>query len=611
MNDPGHRRETLGNSPFIRNSCVVSLQPRLRIMSVPAPGPVRVNERSQSLGKAACMSRNEPETTPNSDDRLCLGHLWFDRDKGELRDAGGNLVDLRNQSIEVLAALAARPMETVRKDDLIAAVWPDVAVTDDSLVQCIGDIRRALGSAGRNCIQTVRRRGYRLVPTDPRSKADTVVETSAWRKSRGVAVSFTVAALLVLGVALYAAFRVYGTSATTVHPDRPVIVVLPFKNINQDPGQEYFIDGLTEDITTDLSRVSGLFMISSASSFALRDSDATPDEMARELGADYYLTGSVRRDARRVRVTASLNERASGEIVWADRYDRDIGGIFDLQDDVSRSVVSALAIQLPADEQVQFEQAQTIDPEAYELVLRGLAPLRTFTESGILEAREYFQRAIRVDPGYARAHANLALTYGTSILFRLGDMPAEQEAALEHAELAVSLDPRLPQAQFALAVVLLSRQRHDQAIAAAREAIRLDPNYADGYAVLAQTLAFGGDKTDALASIRMAKARSPRYTFSYLWVEGHILFQLRRYDQARKLLEEVVARNPAMFLGNLTLAATYGHLGLMDEADWIALELMAVAPDISAFEEGRSLPYRNEEDRAHYVEGLLLAGLPE
>lgn len=557
------------------------------------------------------MSRNEPETRPKSDERLCLGDLWFDRGKGELRDAEDNLVDLRNQSTEVLAALAARPMVTVRKDDLIAAVWSDVAVTDDSLVQCIGDIRRALGPAGRDCIQTVRRRGYRLVPTNPGPKADALTAPPASRNGRGMAMSFMGAALLVMGVALLAAFRVYGPDETAVRPELPVIVVLPFANTNDDPGQEYFIDGLTEDITTDLSRVSGLIMISSASSFALRDTEATPDQTARELGADFYLTGSVRIDARRVRVTASLGDTTSGEIVWADRYDRDIGGIFDLQDDVSRSVVSALAIRLTADEQLQFEQSQMIDPEAYELLLRGLAPLRTFTEGGILEAREYFRRAIEVDPEYARAHANLALTYGTSILFRLGDMSAGQEAALEQAELAVSLDPSLPQAQFALAVVLLSRQNHDQAIAAAREAIRLDPNYADGYAVLAQTLAFGGDKTDALASIRMAKARSPRYTFSYLWVEGHILFQLRRYDEARTLLEEVVARNPAMFLGNLTLAATYGHLGLMDEADWIALELMAVAPDISAFEEGRFLPYRNEEDRAHYVEGLLLAGLPE
>ena len=557
------------------------------------------------------MSRNEPETRPKSDERLCLGSLSFDRGKGELRDADGKLVDLRNQSTEVLAALAARPMETVRKDELIAAIWSDVAVTDDSLVQCIGDIRRALGPSGRDCIQTVHRRGYRLVPTDPGPTTDTAAATSAPRTGRASAVSLALAALLVLGAALYAAYRTYHAAGSAIQPSLPVIVVLPFANTNEDPTQEYFIDGLTEDITTDLSRVSGLIMISSASSFALRDTDAVPEDMARDLGADFYLTGSVRLDGRRVRVTASLRDTTSGEIIWANRYDRDIGGIFDLQDDVSRSVVSALAIQLTTDEQVQFEQTQMVDPEAYELLLRGLAPLRTFTEGGILEARRYFQRAIEVDPDYARAHADLALTYGTSILFRLGDMPAGQPEALEQAMLAVSLDPSLPQAQFALAVVLLSRQSHDEAIAAAREAIRLDPNYADGYAVLAQTLAFGGNKTDALAAIRTAKTRSPRYTFAYLWVEGHILFQLRRYDEARASLEEVVARNPAMFLGNLTLAATYGHLGLSEEMDWIVFELLTLAPDISAFEEGRSLPYRDEGDRAHYVEGLLLAGFPE
>lgn len=228
-----------------------------------------------------------------------------------------------------------------------------------------------------------------------------------------------------------------------------------------------------------------------------------------------------------------------------------------------------------------------------------------------MEARDYFRRAIEVDPDYARAHANLALTYGTSLLFRLGDHSASQDKALEEAELAVSLDRRLPQAQFALAVVLLSRQRHDEAIEASREAIRLEPSYADGYAVLAQTLAFGGNKHEALASIQSAKELSPRYTFAYLWVEGHILFQLRRYDEAREVLEEVVARNPAMLLGRLTLAATYGHLGLEEEADWLAMELLTLSPDLSAFEEGAALPYRTRQDRAHYVEGLLLSGIGE
>ncbi len=560
---------------------------------------------------SALLSRNEAEIITKLPERLWLGTRWFDPIARELREADGTSIDLRRQSIDVLAYLAERHGKIVGKEDLVSDIWSDVAVTDDSLVQCIGDIRRALGPEGRDCVQTVRRRGYRLVSSGREPNVDDPSKShSKWGKLRAVAMVFGALLGLVAVLVNYQPGNRIGPDAAHV-PARPVIAILPFSNHEEDPEQQYFVDGLTEDIATDLSRVSGLSMISSASTFAMRDAEGTSVEIARNLGADYALTGTTRRDKRRVRVTATLTEVSTGQTIWADRYDRDIGGIFDLQDDVSRAVASSLAIRLTNDEQADFDRRETIDSDAYDLLLRGLRPLRTFTEDGIREARGYFERAIELDPDYARAHANLALTYGTSILFRLGETSASQDLALEEAELAVSLQPRLPQAQFALSVVLLSQHRHDTAIAAAREAIRLEPSYSDGYAVLAQTLAFGGDKLEALAAIRTAKQLSPRYTFAYSWVEGHILFQLRRYQEAGAILEDVVSRNPAMLLGRLTLASTYGHLGLAEEADWHAMEILTLSPDISAFDEGNALPYRNKEDRAHYVEGLLLAGITE
>ena len=552
------------------------------------------------------MSRNDSEIWTKSGRLIRLGRLLFDPETRELRE-GDRPVELRKQSSEVLAFLTARPMETVGKDELIEAIWAGVSVTDDSLVQCIGDIRRTLGPAAKDCIQTVPRRGYRLVPSAPQPHPESVL--SRPRALLPLALAVVVAAMLGVGAFLYIGSEADRAQTTTI--DRPVVAVLPFIDKSQDPGQKFFIDGLSEDLATDLSRISGLMMISSASSFAAHDPNLSPEEIARSLGANFVVTGNVRRDGRRVRITATLVDVATGASIWADRYDRDIGGIFELQDDVSRSITSALAIQLTLDEEALFARQQTVVGDAYDLVLRGLAPLRTFTDTGIREARDYFRRAIEIDPDYARAHANLALTYGTSIIFRLGDDSASKEVALQEAQLAVDLEPRLPQAQFALAVVLLSERRHDQAIDAAREAIRLDPSYADGYAVLAQTLAYGGNPVEALSAIRTAKKLSPRFTFTYLWVEGNIFFQLRRYDEARAVLEEVVNRNPAFLQGYLTLAATYGHLGMTDEADWISIELAALAPDLSAFAEGKAAPYRVEGGRAHYVEGLLLAGLPD
>ena len=206
---------------------------------------------------------------------------------------------------------------------------------------------------------------------------------------------------------------------------------------------------------------------------------------------------------------------------------------------------------------------------------------------------------------------NLALTYGQAIVFRLGGDPSSRATALREAERAAELDATIPQTQFALAVVHLSARNHDKAIEAARRSVLLDPSYADGFALLAQTLAYGGDLKAALTAIRSAKALNPRYTFAYLWVEAHILFQLRRYEDARAILEEVIERNPAFLVGHLTLAATYGHLGMSEEADWLEAEILTMSPEISAQAEGDSAPYREERDRVHFVEGLHLAGIPE
>lgn len=552
------------------------------------------------------MSRNQSEIWTKSSGVLSLGAFSFDLEQRELRDAKGQPVALRRQSADVLAELARNPESTISKDALIDAVWGATAVTDDSLVQCIADIRRTLGPDARDCLRTIPRRGYRLDPT--------AVVLATQHRFRGTRAIVTGLALTVIVAA--ALFLLRAGDAPVWTPagpplDRPTIAVLPFANMGGDPDRLYFSDGLTEDLTTDLSRFSGLRMISSASSFAYRDSGLTPDAIARELGASHLITGSVRRDGRRIRINAELTEAASGANIWADRYDRDIGDIFDLQDDVTQAIVTALAVELTTSEELRLEQQLHINPDAYDLLLRGLPPLRRLTEEGNAEARRYFRRAIEIEPDYARAHANLALSYGQAIVFRLGDDPSSRAIALREAERAAELDATIPQTQFALAVVQLSARNHDLAIEAARQSIRLNSRYADGFAVLAQTLAYGGDLEEALSAIRTAKELNPRFTFAYLWVEGHILFQLRRYEDARAILEEVVERNPAFLVGHLTLAATCGHLGMSEEADWLKAEILTMSPAISAQAEGDFAPYREQADRANFVEGLRLAGIPE
>lgn len=543
-----------------------------------------------------------------SDETLQLGRLRFDPRAQELLDAEGRPVELRRQSLEVLAELARNPGQTLSKGALIESVWGDTAVTDGSLVQCIADIRRTLGGEGRHCIRTVPRRGYRLDPSTTAAQPGVLYLL----RRRPYAVAAVVA--LVLALAIIALMRGDGITQEPVAagvPAHPTIAVLPFENLSEDPEQRYFSDGLTEDLTTDLSRISGLRLISRASSFTYRDSSLAPRDIAEELGASHFVSGSVRRDGRRVRINATLTEVSSGANLWANRYDRDIGGIFTLQDDVTRAISAALAVELTVSEDERIRRQRSIDPDAYDLLLRGLEPFRTFTPEGTELARSYFRRAIEIDPDYARAHANLSLSYARTVIFRLEPDEQAIDWALRQAELAASLDASVPQVQFALAVAHLAARNHDAAIAAARRSIELDRSYADGYAVLAQTLAFAGELEEALPAIRTAKTLSPRYLFDYLWVEGHILFQLRRYEEARAILEEVTERNPAFLVGHLTLAATLGYLGDTEEVDWRVFEILALSPDISAADEGALAPYRRDADRRHFVKGLQLAGLPD
>ena len=554
-------------------------------------------------------SQNHTEEFMKSDETVRLGTRVFHKENQELVDSNGKPVDLRLQSLQVLSVLAALPGETVSKTTLIESIWGDIAVTDSSLVQCIADIRRALGKDGRDCIQTVPRRGYRLQPTSDKGRIPAPAN-----RSIGTVMIAAVAALVVVvwGISIAVPPTAEEPSTETATAEIPTLAVLPFTNMSGDPDQLYFSDGLTEDLTTDLSTISGLRMISRVSSFSYRETNMAPRDIAVDLGATHFVTGSVRRDGQRVRINATLSDAWTGTNVWAERYDRELATIFELQDDVTRAIATALQVQLTSgEEEERLSRNRTIDPDAYELLLRGLVPFRAFTAEGTAEARRYFRRALEIEPDYARARANLALSYARSVVFRFAIEEDAIEIASRQAALAVALDENLPQVQFALAVTHLAARNHEAAIEAAKKTVQLEPSYADGYAVLAQTLALGGDLNAALDAIQTAKALSPRHLFDYLWVEGHILFLMRRYEEAQIILEEVIERNPAFLTGYLTLAATYGHLGDIENADWLAAEILTLSPNVSASEEGDHAVYRNEKDREHFVQGLVLAGLPE
>jgi adenylate cyclase len=394
--------------------------------------------------------------------------------------------------------------------------------------------------------------------------------------------------------------------------DKPSVAVLPFTNISDDPAQEYFVDGMTEDLITDLSKLSGLFVIARNSVFTYKGKAVKVQQVAEELGVRYVLEGSVRRGGGKVRINAQLIDARRGTHIWADRYDRDMVDVFALQDEITGTIVSALAIKLSSEDEARRERRKQISPDAYDMLLRGNQHLQQFTAQGMAEARELYAKTIELDARYARAYANIAFTHSLDLLF--GWSPNREESirqGMAAVERALALDDRIPQAHFAMSNMRSAQLRNSEAIAASRRAIEVDPNYADAHAQLAGNLTYGGRPDEALESIATGMRLNPRYSAVYLWIQGRALFLLGRYAQAVAVLEEAVERNTGFDQPRLALAATYATMGRLDDARWEAEEILALRPDFSLLTESREKPFVRDQDRKRYIDGLRRAGLPD
>lgn len=404
-------------------------------------------------------------------------------------------------------------------------------------------------------------------------------------------------------------------SATSSGPavsssDRPSIAVLPFDNLSGDPGQDYFSDGMTEDLITDLSQVSGLFVLARNTAFTYKGRAVNVRDVGRELGVKYVLEGSVRKSGDRVRINAQLIDAKTGGHLWANRFDRKLTDVFALQDDVVQKIVEALAITLKAGEKARLTSASQVNPEAYDTLLRGLEKFRRFSRETNIEAREFFEQAIALDPKFARAHADLALTYALAAeqhWTREADKSAQ--LALKIANDALALDSSVTQVHFVLSVVYRTLRRIDESTSAARQAIAFEPNYADGHAVLAISLNVGGSPKQGLAAIRQATKLNPRKPFFYVWTEGQSHYLLGNYEEAARLLEQVIVSNPQFPAAHKLLAATYIELGRVEDAKWAAAELLTIATEFNLASEKASAPYTDEAVRLRYIENLRKAGV--
>jgi adenylate cyclase len=393
--------------------------------------------------------------------------------------------------------------------------------------------------------------------------------------------------------------------------DAPGIAVLPFDNMSGNPEEDYFSDGITEDLITDLSQVSGLFVIARNTMFTYEGKAVKVQDVARELGVRYVLEGSVRRAGDRIRVNAQLVDARDGHHLWAERFDREMTDVFALQDEVTQRIVSALAVKLTTDEEARLSSAAAVHPEAYDVLLRGLERYRRYSRETNDEARQFFERAIALDPQFARAYADLALTYYLDALFGWASVDQSIRQAQEAGQAALALDQFLPQVHFALSDVYRIQKRHDDAIAEARRAVELDPNYADGYAVLGLSLIYSGRHQEGLEATQKAMRLNPRHPFFYVHNLGHAHFLMGRYEEAISAFEKVLESNPHFPGAHLLLAAAYGQLGRVEDAEWEAAEVLTLLPQFSIADEQQTAQYKEPTDLERYIEGLRKAGLPE
>jgi TolB-like protein/class 3 adenylate cyclase/Tfp pilus assembly protein PilF len=299
-------------------------------------------------------------------------------------------------------------------------------------------------------------------------------------------------------------------------PDKPSIVVLPFVNMSSDPEQEYFSDGITEDLTSDLSKISSLFVVARNSAFTYKGKAVKVQEVGREMGVRYVLEGSVRKADSQVRIAAQLNDATTGGHLWSERYDRPLKDIFALQDEIRQQIVAALRVEVQEAELERVRHTPTENLTAYDYFLRGLEYGSRFTKESNAQARQMFEKAIELDPRYAEAYSALGLTYYVEWVLQWSSDPQTLERAFETAQKAIALDDSLPWAHRVLSYAYLLKKQHAQSIAEAERAVTLDPNDADSYWALAGTLTFTGRPQEAIGLVEKAMRLNPRYPAYYL-----------------------------------------------------------------------------------------------
>ncbi|MVT53455.1 hypothetical protein GPL17_23575 [Bradyrhizobium yuanmingense] len=502
---------------------------------------------------------------------------------GDLREltCDGETVPLQPQVFDLLLYLVTQRARVVSKDDLISQIWNDRIVSDSALNSRINAARKALGDDGatQRLIKTIPRKGFRFVGE--------VQEEAA------------------------APARTESRPALPRMADRPAIAVLAFENMSGDPEQDYFGDGISEDILTALSKQRWFMVIARNSSFTYKGRAVHIRQIAEELGVRYIVEGSVRKADKRVRITAQLNDAVSGSHLWAERYDRELVDVFAVQDEITNAIAAAIEPQIHAAENFRSRRKPPASLDAWDLLMRALSHYWRVTRQDHAAAKALLARAIAIDPNYGQALSVLAVNDMFGVHLGWTELAAVAPAAEAAALKAVRCDHEDAWAHAALGSVCFSTRRLTDALSEFEQALALNPNFslAQGYYALA--LSYAGRSKDSFEAAQKAIRLSPRdpSLAIYHGIAAYARFIERHYGEAIALAREAIRHRGDLTGAYRVLAVSAGMTGDGTLAEMALGELRRTQPGISLHWIATQLPWANERDRDHYLEGFRRAGL--
>lgn len=535
---------------------------------------------------------------------------------------GGETVRVEPKAMELLVVLASRPGQVVSREELLSAVWPGVVVGDEALSQVVTKLRKALGDDARvpTYIETISKRGYRLIAQVEPLEGGPAVEmpTSVHGRSRLRRRAATIGVLMALLVAatyLWQATRRETASSageetpTAADADRvsalPTVTVTPFDSVADDAAQVYLARGITADLTTDLSRLAGLRVIGASTAAGQAPGTSRP----KQPSARYLVSGSVQRAGDQLRVNVRLTDSVTGRQLWSERYEKALGDLFVVQDEIVTRLVSALPVKMSEAERGRLARRYTRNLEAYDHFLRGQAALLTRVRDDNEKAREMYRKALALDPVFARAYAGLALTHAADYRNQWTDSGGHALArALEFAETALRIDPEIREVHWVLAYVHAQGRRHDQAIGHLNQAIALDPSFADAYALLGSIHTFIGQPAKAIPLVRTAIQLNPEAGHLYFLVLGRAYLFRGDAEQALINLREALSRNAVNLETHIYLAAALALTGDKEAALWEAEEIRALQPRFSIGKWLQNYPMTDETQKQRLSSLLAQAG---